>query len=93
MPRVRSGVVHFAAIVGLIAPASLSAQVRSGGWTQWRGPGRDRVVPHSITPTQWPEQWSGTRQVITFTENLLVGVSAAPGELLWSRPFHSARDV
>ena len=38
-------------------------------------------------------EFDGTRQVITFTENMLVGVSAATGELLWSRPFHSARDV
>lgn len=38
-------------------------------------------------------EFSGTRQVITFTENMLVGVSATTGELLWSRPFHSARDV
>lgn len=38
-------------------------------------------------------EFAGTRQVITFTENMLVGVSAATGELLWSRPFHSARDV
>ncbi len=38
-------------------------------------------------------EFGGTRQVITFTENMLVGVSAATGELLWSRPFHSARDV
>jgi len=38
-------------------------------------------------------EFGGTRQVITFTENMLVGVAAATGELLWSRPFHSARDV
>jgi outer membrane protein assembly factor BamB len=37
--------------------------------------------------------FGGTRQVITFTENNLVGVSAETGDLLWSRPFHSARDV
>jgi outer membrane protein assembly factor BamB len=35
----------------------------------------------------------GTRQVVTFTENNLVGVSAATGELLWIRPFKTARDV
>jgi len=29
----------------------------------------------------------GTRQVVTFTQENLVGVSVATGELLWSRPF------
>jgi outer membrane protein assembly factor BamB len=29
----------------------------------------------------------GTRQVVTFTQENLVGVSAATGELLWRRPF------
>ena len=29
----------------------------------------------------------GTRQVITFTQDNLVGVSASTGELLWTRPF------
>ncbi|MEO8682527.1 MAG: PQQ-binding-like beta-propeller repeat protein [Vicinamibacterales bacterium] len=29
----------------------------------------------------------GTRQVVTFTQDNLVGVSAATGELLWQRPF------
>lgn len=29
----------------------------------------------------------GTRQVVTFTQKNLVGVSLATGELLWSRPF------
>jgi len=38
-------------------------------------------------------EFDGTRQVITFTENMLVGVLAATGELLWSRRFHSVRDV
>ena len=30
---------------------------------------------------------SGTRQVVTFTQENLVGVSLATGELLWRRPF------
>ena len=29
----------------------------------------------------------GTRQIVTFTQDNLVGVSAATGELLWRRPF------
>jgi outer membrane protein assembly factor BamB len=32
-------------------------------------------------------EFDGTRQVITFTQENLVGVSAATGELLWKRPF------
>lgn len=32
-------------------------------------------------------EFEGTRQVITFTQEHLVGVSAATGELLWERPF------
>jgi outer membrane protein assembly factor BamB len=34
----------------------------------------------------------GTRQVVTFTETLLVGVSAATGELLWKIPFKTPWD-
>lgn len=30
---------------------------------------------------------SGTRQVVTFTQKYLVGVSAATGQLLWQRPY------
>jgi len=32
-------------------------------------------------------EFDGTRQVITFTQENLIGVSAATGELLWRRPF------
>ena len=32
-------------------------------------------------------EFDGTRQVITFTQDNLVGVSASTGELLWKRPF------
>jgi outer membrane protein assembly factor BamB len=33
---------------------------------------------------------SGTRQVVTFTQQYLVGVSLATGELLWRRPYTTA---
>ena len=35
----------------------------------------------------------GTRQVVTFTHQYLVGVSMASGELLWSRPFTTPSDT
>jgi outer membrane protein assembly factor BamB len=35
----------------------------------------------------------GTRQVITFTHQYLIGVSVARGELLWRRPFKTPSDT
>jgi outer membrane protein assembly factor BamB len=35
----------------------------------------------------------GARQVVTFTNQYLVGVSAATGELLWRRPFKTPSDT
>jgi outer membrane protein assembly factor BamB len=35
----------------------------------------------------------GTRQLITFTHQWLVGVSVATGELLWQRPFRTPSDT
>lgn len=35
----------------------------------------------------------GTRQVVTFTHQYLVGVSLANGELLWQRPFRTPSDT
>jgi len=36
---------------------------------------------------------AGTRQIVTFTHQNLVGVSAATGALLWSRPFKTPADT
>lgn len=36
---------------------------------------------------------AGTRQLITFTHQYLVGVSVASGELLWRRPFRTPSDT
>ena len=36
---------------------------------------------------------AGTRQVVTFTHQYLVGVSVASGELLWRRPFKTPADT
>ena len=35
----------------------------------------------------------GTRQVVTFTQNHLVGVEVATGELLWQRPYTTPNDT
>ncbi len=37
--------------------------------------------------------FDGTGQVVTFTQNFLVGVSFESGELLWSRPFTTPSDT
>ncbi len=36
---------------------------------------------------------SGTRQVVTFTQENFVGVALADGQLLWSRPFRTPADT
>jgi outer membrane protein assembly factor BamB len=47
---------------------------------QWTGDGPSYASPIAADV-------EGTRQVIVFTQENLVGVSAANGELLWKRPF------
>ena len=51
-----TGVVCLIAVLVLVAPAWPVAQSPSGDCTQWRGPGRDGVVPHFIAPAKWPKQ-------------------------------------
>ncbi len=36
---------------------------------------------------------AGTRQVVTFTHQYLIGVAAATGQLLWQRPFRTPSDT
>jgi outer membrane protein assembly factor BamB len=36
---------------------------------------------------------AGTRQVVTYTHQYLIGVSASTGELLWQRPFRTPADT
>jgi outer membrane protein assembly factor BamB len=48
-------------------------------WT-WDGDGPGYASPMVA-------EFDGTRQIVTFTQDNLVGVSAATGELLWKRPF------
>jgi outer membrane protein assembly factor BamB len=53
-------------------------------WT-WKGDGPGYASPVVA-------DIGGTRQVVTFTETLLVGVSKANGELLWKVPFKTPWD-
>jgi outer membrane protein assembly factor BamB len=48
-------------------------------WT-WNGDGPSYASPIAIDV-------EGTRQIVVFTQENLVGVNAASGELLWKRPF------
>jgi outer membrane protein assembly factor BamB len=54
---------------------------RSGGikWS-WKGDGPAYGSPIAV-------DLGGTRQIVTFTQENLVGVAAATGELLWRRPY------
>jgi outer membrane protein assembly factor BamB len=61
---------------------SLNAYDAATGAVKWHwdgdGPGYGSPMAADV---------DGTRQVIVFTQDNLVGVSAATGELLWKRPF------
>lgn len=71
-------VVH----VGGHNQGSLNAYDANTGATKWHwdgdGPGYGSPIAVDL---------GGTRQVITFTQDNLVGVSASTGELLWKRPY------
>jgi outer membrane protein assembly factor BamB len=55
--------MHRAAVV--VASLALFAATAHGQWPQWRGPGRDGVVPAASVPAAWPEKLSsGWRQVV-----------------------------
>jgi outer membrane protein assembly factor BamB len=53
---------------------------------QWTGDGPGYGSP-IIT------EFGGVRQVVTFTQQNLVGVSAETGELLWQRPFKTPNEI
>jgi outer membrane protein assembly factor BamB len=54
-PRVAIGV--------LFTVLALSPAASAQEWTQWRGPGRDGLVPDKNAPTAWPAQWQRTWRV------------------------------
>jgi len=61
---------------------ALTAFDATTGDVKWRWTGDGPAYGSPIAA-----EFDGTRQVIVFTQENLVGVSAATGELLWKRPF------
>lgn len=61
------------------ALVALDARTGNVGWT-WKQDGPGYASPIVV-------EIDGTRQVVTQTQKLLVGISAATGQLLWSIPF------
>jgi outer membrane protein assembly factor BamB len=79
-PLVERGLVIFH--VGGHKQGALTAfDAESGAvkWT-WNGDGPAYASPIAA-------DFAGTRQIITFTQDNLIGVNAATGELLWRRPY------
>ena len=74
--------------VGGPGDASLAAFDVSTGNQRWAWNGDSPAYGSPIVV-----DLAGTRQVITFTHQFLVGVSAASGELLWRRPFKTPADT
>jgi outer membrane protein assembly factor BamB len=68
--------------VGGPGDGALTAFDVSTGKVRWRWDGDSPAYGSPIVV-----DLSGTRQVVTFTHQNLVGVSAKTGELLWQRPF------
>src|SRR2546427_5001110 len=68
--------------VGRHNPGALTAFDANTGAEKWKwsGDGPSYGSPMAA-------DLAGTRQIIVFTQENLVGVSAATGELLWKRPF------
>jgi len=63
------------------ALSAFDANTGAVTWT-WNGDGPSYGSPIALDV-------AGTRQIITFSQENLVGVSAATGELLWKRPFNT----
>ena len=68
--------------VGNHDDGALTAFDRDTGRVQWSWDGDGPGYGSPIVA-----EFDGMRQIITFTQENLVGVSAATGELLWRRPF------
>ena len=68
--------------VGGPGDAALTAFDAASGAVRWKWDGDSPAYGSPIVV-----DLAGTRQVITFTHQNLVGVSAKTGELLWRRPF------
>jgi outer membrane protein assembly factor BamB len=68
--------------VGGPGRSALTAFDAATGAVRWAWTGDGPAYASPVVATL-----AGTRQVVTFTESLLVGVSADRGELLWKLPF------
>lgn len=78
---------HLIAHVGGVDNGALTAFDAATGKVVWRwtgdGPGYASPIVADI---------GGTRQVITLTQKLIVGVAARDGRLLWQMPFRTSYD-
>jgi outer membrane protein assembly factor BamB len=74
--------------VGGMKGGALTAFEAATGKELWRWSGDGPSYASPIVA-----EFGGTRQVITFTQDNLVGVSADTGELLWLRPFKTPNSV
>jgi outer membrane protein assembly factor BamB len=74
--------------VGGPGDAALTAFDVATGDVRWRWNGDSPAYGSPIVV-----DLAGTRQVVTFTHQYLVGVSVRTGELLWRRPFRTPSDT
>jgi outer membrane protein assembly factor BamB len=74
--------------VGGPGDAALNAFDVATGAVRWRWTGDSPAYGSPIVI-----DLAGTRQVVTFTHQQLIGVSVATGELLWRRPFRTPSDT
>ena len=74
--------------VGGPGDTALTAFDVATGEPRWRWTGDSPAYGSPIAV-----ELAGTRQIVTFTHKNLVGVSAATGALLWSRPFSTPSDT
>ena len=74
--------------VGGPGDAVLSALDVATGRTRWSWTGDSPAYGSPIVV-----DLAGTRQLITFTHQFLIGLNVATGELLWRRPFRTPSDT
>jgi outer membrane protein assembly factor BamB len=74
--------------VGGVKGGALTAFDPATGTTKWQWTGDGPSYGSPIVA-----EFGGVRQVVTFTLDNLVGVSAETGELLWMRPFKAPSQV
>jgi outer membrane protein assembly factor BamB len=79
-PLVDRGMVVFH--VGGHGQGALTAYDEATGDVRWRWDGDGPAYGSPIVA-----ELGGTRQIVTFTQDKLVGVDAATGALLWERPY------